>query len=117
MFRSGIMSGQSEQDFQLGWSVNVDSHVNVLRTAAAHGKTHGFRPRYVYTSSLAVYGGPKCTPESYVKPQETPVLALSSYGVQKQIIELYAYDYGRKGASRPVSWTPHPFLGSPSAEQ
>jgi len=28
---------------------------------------------------------------------ETPVLAETSYGCQKQIIELYVYDYGRKG--------------------
>lgn len=29
--------------------------------------------------------------------RDTPVLAETSYGSQKQIIELYAYDYGRKG--------------------
>lgn len=28
---------------------------------------------------------------------ETPVLAGSSYGIEKQIMELYVYDYGRKG--------------------
>lgn len=27
----------------------------------------------------------------------TPILAQSSYGIQKQIMELYVYDYGRKG--------------------
>ena len=30
---------------------------------------------------------------------DTPILAQSSYGIQKQISELYAYDYGRKGES------------------
>jgi hypothetical protein len=56
---------------------------------------------------------------------ETPVLAETSYGCQKQIIELYVYDYGRKGfletrsvrlptvairsgAVRP----PHPYIGT-----
>jgi nucleoside-diphosphate-sugar epimerase len=29
--------------------------------------------------------------------RETPVMAETSYGCQKQIIELYTYDYGRKG--------------------
>jgi nucleoside-diphosphate-sugar epimerase len=29
--------------------------------------------------------------------RDTPVLAETSYGCQKQIIELYTYDYGRKG--------------------
>lgn len=28
---------------------------------------------------------------------ETPAIAETSYGCQKQIIELYTYDYGRKG--------------------
>jgi nucleoside-diphosphate-sugar epimerase len=28
---------------------------------------------------------------------ETPVVAETSYGCQKQIVELYTYDYGRKG--------------------
>lgn len=30
-------------------------------------------------------------------PSETPVVAETSYGCQKQIIELYTYDYGGKG--------------------
>lgn len=96
----GIMSGGSEANFPLGYAVNVDSHVNLLKVAHEHAKKHfaqGPKPRYVFVSSLAVYGGPKARPESFVKPEETPAVAETSYGCQKQIIELYTYDYGRKG--------------------
>jgi hypothetical protein len=34
----------------------------------------------------------------YTLRRDTPVLAQSSYGVEKQIMELYVYDYGRKGS-------------------
>ena len=94
------MSGGSEANFELGWAVNVDSHVTLLKATHAHAKKQNSKPLYVFVSSLAVYGGPKCLPESYVKPQDTPVVPQTSYGVQKHIIELYAYDYGRKGESR-----------------
>lgn len=94
---SGIMSGGAEANFELGWAVNVDSNVNLLKATHEHAKEKNIKPVYVFVSSLAVYGGPKCLPESYVVPQDTPVLAQSSYGVQKQISELYVYDYGRKG--------------------
>jgi len=66
---SGIMSGGAEANFELGWAVNVDSNVNLLKATHAHAKEKGTKPVYVFVSSLAVYGGPKCLPESYVVPQ------------------------------------------------
>jgi len=149
------MSGGAEANFPLGYAVNVDSHVNLLKASHAHAEQHfksGPKPRYVFVSSLAVYGGPKARPESFVKPEyvtstttlpwkeeiandsETPVLAETSYGCQKQIIELYVYDYGRKGfmetrsvrlptvAIRPGAVSPRPLyshivelIGKPSS--
>lgn len=66
------MSGGSEANFPLGYAVNVDSHVNLLKVAHQHADQHfaiGAKPRYVFVSSLAVYGGPKARPESFVKPE------------------------------------------------
>jgi hypothetical protein len=63
------MSGGAEANFTLGWDVNVDAHVNLLKTTYAHAKSTGVKPNYVYASSLAVYGGPKCTPQSFVIPK------------------------------------------------
>jgi hypothetical protein len=64
------MSGGAEANFPLGYAVNVDSHINLLKVSHAHAEQHfksGPKPRYV--SSLAVYGGPKARPESLVKPE------------------------------------------------
>ena len=63
------MSGGSESNFELGYAVNVDSHLNLLRvTRESMRRDHV--PVYVFVSSLAVYGGPKCTPESFVIPSQ-----------------------------------------------
>jgi nucleoside-diphosphate-sugar epimerase len=91
------MSGGAEANFELGWSVNVDANVNLLKATHEHAKEKGTKPIYVFVSSMAVYGGPKCLPENRVIPADTPPLAQSSYGIQKQIMELYVYDYGRRG--------------------
>jgi len=61
------MSGGSESNFELGYAVNVDSHLNLLR-ATRESMRGDHTPVYVFVSSLAVYGGPKCTPESHVVP-------------------------------------------------
>ncbi|RSH80722.1 hypothetical protein EHS25_007058 [Saitozyma podzolica] len=104
---NGIMSGGSEANFELGYAVNVDSHVALLEAAHAHAKATGqegaTKPVYVFVSSLAIYGGPKCRPQDFVVPDETPLLPGTSYGVEKNIIELYAYDYGRKAPSTAAS--------------
>jgi nucleoside-diphosphate-sugar epimerase len=94
---SGIMSGGSEANFDLGWNVNFNSHVSLLQHTHAHAKEINTKPLYVFVSSLAVYGGPKCLPESYVVPADTPALPQTSYGIQKFCMEMYVYDYGRKG--------------------
>lgn len=94
----GIMSGASESNFELGYAVNVDSHVKLLKAARTHSeKVLGRRMVYVFISSLAVYGGPKCKPTDYVLPNDTPIIPGTSYGVEKTISELYAYDYARRG--------------------
>lgn len=42
-------------------------------------------------------GGPKCLPEANVEPDTTPLFPETSYGTGKAIIELYLFDYSRKG--------------------
>lgn len=66
------MSGGAEADFELGWAVNVDSHIALIKAAHAHSdavwKPQGKKMVYVFISSLAVYGGPKARPEDHVIP-------------------------------------------------
>jgi nucleoside-diphosphate-sugar epimerase len=86
---AAIVSGRAEADFDLGMRVNVDATRLLLEACRAGGQT----PRFVFTSSIAVYGGelPATVPDTTaLRPQ-------SSYGAQKAIAELLIGDYTRKG--------------------
>lgn len=86
---AAIVSSHAEQDFDLGWQVNLDTTRSLLE-ACRHA-----RPgiRFVFTSSLAVYGGP--LPE--LVNDGTALTPTSSYGAQKAMGELLVNDYSRKG--------------------
>ncbi len=86
---AAVVSAQAEADFDLGMRVNVDAARLLLETCRAAGH----KPRVVFTSSVAVFGGelPATVPEGTApNPQ-------SSYGTQKAIGELLVNDYSRKG--------------------
>ena len=85
----GIMSAQSEQNFDLAFSVNVTATCNLLD--ALQKTCPG--TRVIYASSLAVYGRPlPNTADESVRP--TPE---SSYGATKLISETIINDYTRRG--------------------
>ena len=86
---AAIVSSHAEQDFDLGWRVNLDTTRSLLEACRQA------RPdiRFVFTSSLAVYGGP--LPE--VVDDGTALTPTSSYGAQKAMGELLVNDYSRKG--------------------
>lgn len=86
---AAILSGGSEDDFDLAIKVNVEGTRALLETARATG----VRPRFVFTSSLAVFGGemPDVVPETLATRPE------STYGAVKAIGELLVNEYSRKG--------------------
>jgi nucleoside-diphosphate-sugar epimerase len=86
---AAVLSGQSESDFDLGMKVNVDATRYLLEAC----RRLGTRPRFVFASSVAVFGG--SLPE--VVPEEVALLPQSSYGSEKAIAELLVSDYSRKG--------------------
>jgi nucleoside-diphosphate-sugar epimerase len=86
---AAVVSAAAEADFGLGYRVNVDGTRLLLEALRATGR----RPRVVFASSLAVYGGDMpavVTDDFHLTPQ-------SSYGTQKAIGELLVADYSRKG--------------------
>jgi nucleoside-diphosphate-sugar epimerase len=85
---AAVVSGQAEQDFDLGMRVNVDASRLLLEAARQTGR----RPRVIFTSSVAVYGGKLPA----LVADETALLPQSSYGAQKAIGELLLLDYSRK---------------------
>ena len=86
---AAIVSGQAEADFDLGMRVNIDASRSLLEAC----RESGHKPRVVFTSSVAVYGGelPATVPDS------TALNPQSSYGMQKAVGELLVNDYSRKG--------------------
>ena len=83
------MSGQAEADFDLGMRVNLDASRHLLEVC----RHRGHRPRLVFASSVAVYGGD--LPAKV--PDDLAVTPQTSYGTQKAIAELLINDYTRRG--------------------
>lgn len=86
---AAVVSGQAEADFDLGMRINVDATRLMLDLCRAMGH----RPRIVFTSSVAVFGGdlPETVPDTMAPRPQT------SYGAQKAIAELLIADYSRRG--------------------
>ncbi len=87
---ASVVSAGAEQDFELAMRVNLDGHRYLLDALTALGS----RPRYVFTSSLAVYGGDGVLLEVDDHTRQIPQ---TTYGMTKAIGELLVNDYTRKG--------------------
>ena len=88
---AGVVSGEAEIDFEKGYRVNLDGSRALFEAIRAIGD--GYRPRLVYTSSIAVFGAP--FPPSI--PDDFHLTPLTSYGTQKAIGEVLLADYTRRG--------------------
>jgi nucleoside-diphosphate-sugar epimerase len=86
---AGVVSGEAETDFDKGYRVNLDGTRALLEEIRAAG----YKPKVVFTSSIAVYGAP--FPASIA--DEFQLTPLTSYGTQKAICELLLADYNRRG--------------------
>jgi len=86
---AGVVSGEAESNFDLGYRVNLDG-TRMLFDAI---RLADYRPRVVFTSSIAVFGAP--FPD--VIPDEFHPTPMTSYGTQKLIGEALLSDYTRRG--------------------
>ena len=86
---AAVVSGQAEAEFDTGMRVNLDATRALLERCRKLNKP----PRFVFTSSLAVFGGKLPDPV----PDDAPLTPQTSYGAQKAIGELLVYDMTRKG--------------------
>jgi nucleoside-diphosphate-sugar epimerase len=88
---AAVVSGEAETDFDKGYRVNLDGTrtlIEAVRKAAG-----GYRPKVVFTSSIAVFGAP--FPPAI--GDEFHLTPLTSYGTQKAVCELLLADYTRRG--------------------
>ena len=86
---AAVVSGQAEAEFDVGMRVNLDATRALLERCRALAAP----PKLVFTSSLAVFGGPVPDPV----PDDAPLMPQASYGAQKAIGEYLVYDMTRKG--------------------
>jgi D-erythronate 2-dehydrogenase len=86
---ASVVSGEAETDFDKGYRVNLDGMRSLLEAVR---QTDGYKPKFVFTSSIAVFGAPY--PEAI--PDEFHNTPLTSYGTQKAISELLLADYTRR---------------------
>ena len=94
---AAIVSGEAEAEFDKGYRINLDG-TRYLIEAIRHAGG-GYKPRLVFTSSIAVFGAPfpeKIGDEFFHTP-------LTSYGTQKLMCELLINDYTRKGMLEGIS--------------
>ncbi len=85
---AAIVSGQAEQDFDLGMKVNFDATRAVLERM----RQLNTGAKFITTSSVAVFGGslPATVDDAQVwAPQ-------SSYGTEKAMVDLLLADYSRR---------------------
>ena len=88
---AGIVSAEAELDFDKGYRSNLDGMRALLEAIRHVGGD--FRPKLVFTSSCAVFGGP--FPDAI--GDEFHLTPHTSYGAQKAICELLLADYTRRG--------------------
>src|SRR5215212_11257046 len=88
---AAIVSGEAEADFDKGYRINLDGTRFLFDAIRKIGD--GYKPRVVFTSSIAVFGAP--FPDAI--GDEFFTTPLTSYGTQKAIGELLLADYSRRG--------------------
>ncbi len=86
---AAVVSAAAEEDFDLGMRVNLDGTRVVLEACRAAGT----RPRLIFASSIAVFGGDMPT----VITDATTPTPETTYGTTKVIGEYLVGDYTRKG--------------------
>jgi nucleoside-diphosphate-sugar epimerase len=86
---AAVVSGEAEVDFDKGYRVNLDGTRRLFEAI----RKENYRPRVVFTSSIAVFGAP--FPDAI--GDEFLSAPLTSYGTQKAICELLLSDYSRRG--------------------
>jgi len=88
---AAMLSGEGEKRFDDIMRVNFDATRQLMELCRARP---GPPPRFVFASSIAIFGGPYLTP---VVSDETKPVPQTTYGTTKLMGELLVNDYSRKG--------------------
>src|SRR6476659_6361418 len=86
---AALVSGGAEQNFELGTKVNLDATRDLLEACRLGARA----PKFIFASSIAVYGGD--LPDPIL--DATPAVPRLSYGTHKLVCEKLIDDYSRRG--------------------
>jgi D-erythronate 2-dehydrogenase len=89
---AAAVSGECEANLELGLRANLDTTRALLDALRQTGK-----PRVVFSSSVAVFGGDDDLPMPRVIHDDTLPVPQTSYGIQKFMCEQLLADYTRRG--------------------
>ena len=90
---AAAVSGECEEDFDLGMNSNVALTLQLLELC----RHTGTRPTLVFSSSIAGFGSHSPSGGQFIACDDTYPTPLSSYGAQKVVCETLVADYSRKG--------------------
>jgi len=90
---AAIVSGDAEANFEKGYRINFNGSWALLEAVRLESEKSPYKPRFVFASTLAVFGPPFPDPI----PDDFALTPGTSYGTQKAMTELLLADYSRKG--------------------
>jgi D-erythronate 2-dehydrogenase len=94
---ASAVSGECEADFDLGLRSNIDTTRALLDALRRRTQAGAALPRFVFSSSVAVFGPDPAVPMPDVVADDTLPTPQTSYGMQKLVCEHLVADYTRKG--------------------
>lgn len=94
---ASAVSGECELDFELGLRSNLDSTRALLDALRARTAKTGKVPRFVFSSSVAVFGPDPSFAWPGTVADDTLPAPQTSYGTHKLMCEYLIADYTRKG--------------------
>ncbi len=94
---ASAVSGECELDFDLGLRSNLDSTRALLDALRSRVQAGASAPRFVFSSSVAVFGPDPALPMPALVADDTIPAPQTSYGTHKLICEHLVADYTRKG--------------------
>jgi nucleoside-diphosphate-sugar epimerase len=94
---ASAVSGECEADFDLGLRSNLDTTRALLDALRAATERGGKPPKFVFSSSVAVFGPDPSKPLPDLVADDTLPAPKTSYGTHKLMCEYLIADYSRKG--------------------
>jgi nucleoside-diphosphate-sugar epimerase len=109
---ASVPGALAERDYELGRQVNLHATLSLAHRLADQGRMTGSAPRFVFASSVAVYGR---LGQETVREDQIPQPALS-YGAHKWMTEIALANLSRRGEIDAVSLRLPGIVARPAGE-